>query len=95
MLPGREADFIAAWKELGSVFAALDRPPLWGTLLQSQTDSRLFYSFSPWRTADDVTAMRAHPRAQAALQRVRDLCERSSPAGYKRVAHVDLATPGE
>lgn len=90
VLPGRETEFVAAWQELADAFAALERPPLWGTLLQSETDSRFFCSFGPWRSAEDVAAMRSHVPTQAVLKGVRDLCERASPAGYLRVAHVDL-----
>lgn len=34
MTPGREAEFVAAWRELSDVFARLERPPLYGTLLR-------------------------------------------------------------
>jgi hypothetical protein len=90
VLPGREEQFIAAWKELGHAFGALERPPLWGSLLRSNAEPRLFYSFGPWRNAEDVAAMRLHAPTQEVLQRVRSLCERSSPGGFVRVAHIDL-----
>jgi hypothetical protein len=95
VLPGREEEFIAAWKDLGQAFAALERPPLWGSLLRSNTEPRLFYSFGPWRSAEDVAAMRAHAPTQAALHRVRALCERATPGGYQRVAHVDLTSSAD
>lgn len=95
VLPGRESEFVAAWKQLASAFARLEHPPLWGTLLQSQTDSRVFYSFGPWRNADDVAAMRSHAPTQEVLKRVRHLCERANPGGYTRVAHVDLTRSNE
>jgi hypothetical protein len=90
VLPGREEEFIAAWKELGDAFAALEHPPIWGTLLRSTSERRLFYSFGPWRSVADVAAMRAHAPTQVSLQRVGALCERATPGGYERVAHVDL-----
>ena len=91
VLAGREEEFIAAWKELGRAFAALEQPPLWGSLLRSTTEPRLFYSFGPWRSTEDVAAMRAHAPTLAVLQRVRALCERATPGGYERVAHIVLA----
>jgi hypothetical protein len=88
--PGREEEFVAAWRALGEAFAALPQRPLWGTLLRSEREPSLFYSFGPWASAEDVAAMRADPRAQAALARVAGLCERATPGPYRQVAHVDL-----
>lgn len=88
--PGREEEFVDAWLALGDAFAALSRRPLWGTLLRSETDPSVFYSFGPWAGAEDVTAMRADPGAQAALRRATELCATASPGLCRRVAHVDL-----
>src|SRR5687767_1643386 len=66
---GRESEFVAAWKELSSVFASLPQPPTGkGILIQSATDPTLFYSFGPWRNAADIAAMRSDVRAQAGIQ---------------------------
>ncbi len=84
---GREADFVIAWKELGVVFAALPQPPSGkGVLIQSATDPTLFYSFGPWRSAADVAAMRADPRAEAGIRRIRDLCTESTPGMFRVIA---------
>lgn len=91
--PGREAEFIAAWRRLAAVFAALPARPLWGTLLQSEQEPSLFYSFGPWASAADVAAMRADPRAQETLAALAALCERATPGPYRRVVHVDLRAP--
>jgi len=90
VLPGREAEFVAAWRALSDTFAALEARPLWGTLLQSEREPSLFYSFGPWRRAEDVAAMRADPAAKAALERVAALCERATPGAYRQVVHIDL-----
>jgi len=84
---GRKAEFVIAWKELGAVFASLPQPPSGkGVLIQSVTDATLFYSFGPWRSASDVTAMRADSRAQAGIQRIRDLCTEATPGMFRVVA---------
>lgn len=84
---GREGEFIAAWKELGAVFAALPQPPLArGLLLQSTADPKLFYSFGPWRSAEDVAAMRANVHAQAGIQKLRELCTEATPGTFRVVA---------
>jgi hypothetical protein len=84
---GREAEFVIAWKELGAVFASLPQPPSGkGVLIQSVTDPTLFYSFGPWRSASDVAAMRADSRAQAGIQKIRDLCTEATPGMFRVVA---------
>jgi quinol monooxygenase YgiN len=88
--PGREEEFVAAWRALGEAFSALERPPIWGTLLQSETEPTVFYSFGPWVSSEDVAAMRADPIAQAAMKRVIALCESARPGLYRLVAHVDV-----
>jgi len=88
VIDGREAEFEAAWHNLANVFSALPNPPVEGTLLQSTTDPLLYYSFGPWRSADDVSTMRADSSAQAALERVRALCVEAAPGSYRVVQHV-------
>jgi hypothetical protein len=90
---GHEAEFVAAWKELGGVFAALERPPGPGTLVQSLSDPALFYSFGPWRQLEDVQAMRSDPRAQAAIQRLISLCTVATPGTFRVVAEVPAGSP--
>lgn len=90
VIAGRQADFVAAWKELATVFAALPNPPIEGTLLQSTADPHLYYSFGPWKAVGDVMEMRNDPGAQAALERLRSLCEEASPGSYRRVLHVNV-----
>lgn len=89
--PGEEEAFIAAWSELADAFSALPARPLWGTLVRSMADPSLFFSFGPWNRMDDVLAMRADPRAQQAMARVRAHCVESSPEPCALVRHVQLA----
>lgn len=85
--PGKEAEFVAAWKELGRVFSQLPhRPTDRGTLVQSLEDPTLFHSFGPWHSVEDVEAMRASPRAQQGLHRLSELCEDSSSGTFRVVA---------
>jgi hypothetical protein len=84
---GRQADFIAAWKDLGAIFASLPRPPAGqGLLIQSTTETTLFYSFGPWHSLEDVAAMRGDPRAQGAISRLRELCTDATPGSFRVVA---------
>jgi heme-degrading monooxygenase HmoA len=88
--PGKEMLFIEKWTRLAEAFAALPGKPLWGTLIRSRDDRSLFYSFGPWRSADDVAAMRASEPAQRALRELRELCDAATPASFELVKHVDV-----
>jgi hypothetical protein len=90
VIPGRESEFVRAWRQLARAFASLAARPLWGTLLQSTENPSLFYSFGPWASEADVLAMRADPEALEAIGRVTALCEQARPGAYRLVAHVTL-----
>ena len=82
-----EAEFIAAWKDLGRIFASLPQPPSGrGLLIQSVADPTLFYSFGPWRRFEDVEAMRADASAQSGIKRIRELCIEATPGTFRVVA---------
>ncbi len=84
---GREDDFIRAWSEvLVGAFRSLDRAPVWGKLLRSVDDPRLFYSFGPWERREDVLAMRADPRGSGGLAEVAALCDGFTPGMFMEVA---------
>ena len=91
--PGREAAFLEAWRGLGAVFAALPGVRH-GTLVQSVEDPQLYYSFGPWRSMDDIWAMRADPRAQEAFGRLRDLCDEMRPGVFRQVLRIDPGADG-
>ncbi|MEX2581721.1 MAG: hypothetical protein WD766_00470 [Gemmatimonadota bacterium] len=87
---GREAEFVAAWEELGQIFAALPHPPTGrGTLLQSTEDPGLFYSFGPWRRLEDIEAMRANPPAREGITNLIALCTEATPGSFRVVAESD------
>lgn len=86
--PGEEDAFIAAWSDLADAFSSLSARPLWGTLVRSMADPSVFFSFGPWRGMEDVQGMRADPRAQQAMARVRAHCVESTPEPCSLVRHV-------
>jgi hypothetical protein len=70
-----------------SSFRALPHPPTGeGLLLQSMTDSNLYYSFGPWDSAEDIAAMREDTKAKAAIKRVMACCDEATPGGYRVIA---------
>lgn len=89
--PGKEAEFIGAWKALGKVFRALPNPPGpgQGILIQDVADPLLFYSFGPWRSSEDLGAMRANPEARAGIKRLEDLCDDGARGTYRLVASTE------
>ena len=91
---GRQAEFIAAWKDLGAIFGSLDQPPSGkGVLIQSTTDPVLFYSFGPWRSLQEVAAMRGDPRAQSGIARLRELCTEATPGTFRLAAESPYRSP--
>ena len=89
---GREAEFIAAWLAVGEAFYELPHPPGPGTLLRSESDPSLFYSFGPWDRLEDIEAMRNDPRARAAIARLVELCVEASPGTFRVVAEAQAGT---
>ncbi len=86
--PGLEEEFIRAWREdLSEYFLSLPGA-IGGTLLRSVEDPTVFYSFGPWRSLEDVRAMRADPRTPEVLGRVRQLCVEATPGVYQRLLTV-------
>lgn len=88
MKDGKESAFIAAWKAVGEAFYELSHPPGPGTLLQSESDPSLFYSFGPWNRLEDIEAMRDDPGARAAIARLVELCVEASPGTFRVVAEA-------
>ncbi len=87
--PGQQAEFIAAWKELGEYFKSLPNPPGGtGILVQSLDDPALFYSFGPWRSLEDIQAMRSDPRTPERIGKLAALCEEAKPGAFRVVAQV-------
>lgn len=87
--PGCESEFVEAWKELGKTFRNLPEPPAGtGVLIQSLTDSSTYYSFGPWASADDISAMRENPTAQESIRKLADLCSEATPGGFRLVAQA-------
>jgi quinol monooxygenase YgiN len=85
--PGREAEFIEAWKGLSAEFSRLENPPGGhGTLVQSLSEPQLFYSWGEWPSLEAIQAMRQDPTAQAGIKKIAELCAESVPGTFKLVA---------
>src|SRR5690242_1794351 len=81
--PGAESEFQRVWREeLAPAFRAL-APDATGTLIQSLQNERLFYSFGPWDTLEELQRARADGAAQHAIAKLKALCEEASPGAYR------------
>ena len=90
--PGKEAEFIEAWKALNDIFRALPNPPGpgQGILIQNVADPLQFYSIGSWRSSEDLAAMRAHPQAQAGIKRLEELCDDGVRGTYRLIASAEV-----
>ena len=74
--PGREAEFVAAWKEMLELATAdpgiPDSSP---TLLRDRDQPNVFVSFGPWPDAGAVARFRASDVFRAGVDRMQELLE--------------------
>jgi hypothetical protein len=86
---GQGPAFIETWRALGIIFRRLPNPPSEkGTLVQSLTDSSLFYSFGPWPDLQAIQEMRGNPEAVEGMKKLRDFCVEASPGNFRVVAEA-------
>lgn len=83
---GREEEFVRAWREdLAVHFLNLPNPPGIGTLIRSVEDPRLFYSFGPWNSLEDIEKMRSDPRTTEVIGKLSALCDEAKPGTFRLV----------
>jgi quinol monooxygenase YgiN len=74
--PGREAEFVAAWKEmLERATADPGIPDSSPTLLRDRDRPNVFVSFGPWPDAEAVAHFRASEAFRAGVGRMQELLE--------------------
>ena len=84
--PGKERELLAAWQALCDGFTQLDHPPAGNvTLVQSTTEPGLHYSFAPWRTLEDVEAMRRDSATLDFFRWATELCTEVTPGIFEVV----------
>ena len=89
--PGKEQQFVAAWRELGewTLEKFPDAAAGTGTLLQDRDDPTLFASFGPWQSKAAVQQWRADPGFQDRVAAMRGLLESFEPHMMEEVARVE------
>ena len=92
----KTADFIAAWERFGKALSQIpNSPPVKGTLIQSLSDSLVFYSFGPWETLEDINAMRNNENVKKALSDIMEHCQEAKPGNYKTVLQLAFPSTGK
>jgi quinol monooxygenase YgiN len=90
VIPGNETKFVEAWKRMADEFRALPTPPMWGRLIQSTDDPKIYYSIGAWHNMSDIDASRKLPRAVDAMNKVRDLCTEFNRVACKQIVEVTV-----
>lgn len=76
--PGREDEFIAAWRERDE-WMKRELPEANATLLRDREQKNRFVSFGPWESVERVARMRASSGFEERAARMRDLLESYDP----------------
>ena len=77
-VPGKEDDFVAAWRKLAE--ATLDDfPTAQGTLLRDREQPNVFFSFGPWPDLETVQRWRDSEGFKQAASRMRGFLESFEP----------------
>ena len=83
------AAFVAAWEALCEAFRHLPHPPAGPmTLIQSHASPNVFQSLGPWRSLEDVHAMRADATVAALMRRMVALASSARPGEFTVVRVV-------
>lgn len=86
--PGREEEFVAAWRKFAEWSLATIEGAGWAKLLRDRVQSNRFLSFGPWENVEGIEAWRSHPGFAERLGRIRELIENLEPSTLEAVAEV-------
>jgi quinol monooxygenase YgiN len=86
--PGREQEFIDAWRELASWSTSEYGPNGWGKLLRDKEDPSHFISVGKWPDAETVSAWRDSEGFDERIGKVRELVEEIRIRIYDPAAEV-------
>lgn len=90
--PGKEAEFVEAFKKFSNTMAIIAGPPgIKITLIQSLSEPLIFYSFTPWGHIDNIHTMRNDIKLKNAISVLSGLCIESRPFSYKTI--LELSYP--
>ena len=86
--PGREEEFIAAWKDL-AVRTKSDFPEATAVLLRDRDQANRFISSGPWESLDQVRAWRSSAAFRDSIARIQELLESFEPHTMDPVVTIE------
>ena len=89
--PGREDDFVAAWREMATWRAAHAPGVGVARLLQDEDQPMRFISIGPWDDKDALASSRSQLGFQEHLGKLREMLETYTPATLELRAEVAAA----
>lgn len=90
---GREADFVAAWREMAEWTSATVPGNTWAKLLQDRDAPQRFISFGPWKDDDAVAKWRQHPGFRERVAKLQEFLESFTPHSMDVAAEWGVHTP--
>jgi len=87
--PGREDDFIGAWREFAEWSKRSAPGALWARLLRDSAQPNRFISVGPWASPDAIAAWRAMPGWQERIARIRPMLESFEPSTLEAAVELD------
>jgi heme-degrading monooxygenase HmoA len=86
--PGREEEFVSAWRELATWTTREIGGNPSAKLLRDVTDSRRFVSIGPWDSLEAIDAWRALPEFRERVSALREFLESFEPLTLELLAEV-------
>ena len=86
--PGREEEFVAAWREFAEWTSATGAGRGWAKLLRDREQPTRFVSLGRWDSSEDEEAYRSHPGFAERLSHVRELVDHLERSTLDEVAGV-------
>lgn len=80
--PGREEEFVGAWREFAEWSSEAMPGSGWARLVQNRERPNVFLSFGPWESDEAVEDWRASAGFQERVGRIRGLLESFEPGTY-------------
>ena len=88
VVPGREEEFVTAWREMAQWTSAEIPGNSWATLLQDHEEPNVFLSLGPWESAEAIAAWRESPGFKEHVGRIRGMLEDFEPGVFDCRVHI-------